>query len=612
MISDGSSDSSNGIALDNFFSFLPGMAYRCANDSDWIMFTISPGSFELTGYTPDEFINQLVSFDSLILPEYRKKVWNAIQEAINTRLPFTIEYRIHTKSGDEKWVWEKGAGIYDDEGNLLFLEGYITDISEKKEREFEFNTFFDIQPDLLCIATIGGTLIKVNRAWERTLGFSVEELQGRTFIEFVHPDDLEKTLNIAGYVSDDGIISSFRNRYLTKSGEVVTLDWRAAIKNDKYYAVARDVSQQIKLQESVKENAGVLKSLVNSITESAILIEIDGTVVISNLITAERLKKPGEDLSGRNIFELLEPETAEYRRKKIEEVIRTKASVQFEDLRFGSNILNSIYPVFDENGDVSRLAIFGFDITHRKHSIRELEALSSELRDLNERKNKFISILAHDLRGPFHPLLNSLDLLHSDYELFTEDERKQFIKSSYEIAQTQFALLESILEWSRATQGKLRINAERFLISTTIQKAIAQVSSVFESKNILIKFTPSEEFFAIADTEMTITVIRNLLSNAAKFSDVGSQVWINQKATDKTIEVSVIDNGRGIESERLNKLFDISQTRSSRGTFNEKGSGLGLLLCKELLEKMHGTIAISSELGMGTIVTFTLPRGLSI
>lgn len=612
MISDGSSDSSNGIALDNFFSFLPGMAYRCANDSDWTMFTISPGSFELTGYTPDEFINQLVSFDSLILPEYRKKVWNAIQDAINTRHPFTMEYRIHTKSGDEKWVWEKGAGIYDDEGNLLFLEGYITDITVQKEREFEFNTFFDIQPDLLCIATIGGTLLRVNRAWERTIGFSVEELQGRSFIEFVYPDDLEKTLNIAGYVSDDGIISSFRNRYLTKSGEVVTLDWRAAIKNDKYYAVARDVSQQIKLQESVKENAGVLKSLVNSITESAILIEIDGTVVISNLITAERLKRPGEDLSGKNIFELLEPETAEYRRKKVDEVIRKKASVQFEDLRFGSNILNSIYPVFDENGDVSRLAIFGFDITHRKHSIRELEALSNELRDMNERKNKFISILAHDLRGPFHPLLNSLDLLHSDYELFTEDERKQFIKSSYEIAQTQFALLESILEWSRATQGKLRINAERFLISTTIQKAIAQVSSVFESKNILIKFTPSEEFFAIADTEMTITVIRNLLSNAAKFSDVGSQVWINQKATDKTIEVSVIDNGRGIESESLNKLFDISQTRSSRGTFNEKGSGLGLLLCKELLEKMHGTIAISSELGMGTIVTFTLPRGLSI
>jgi len=612
MISDGSSDSSNGIALDNFFSFLPGMAYRCANDSDWTMFIISPGSFELTGYTPDEFISKLVSYDSLILPEYRQKVWDAIQEAINNNVPFTIEYRICTKSGDEKWVWEKGAGIYNEEGNLLFLEGYITDITEKKEREFEFNTFFDIQPDLLCIATIGGTLIRVNQAWERTLGFKVEELQGRSFVEFVHPDDLEMTLNMSGYISDDGIISSFRNRYLTKSGEAVTLDWRAAINNEKFYAVARDVSQQIKLQESVKENSGVLKSLVNSITESAILIELDGTVVISNFITAERLKRPGEDLSGKNIFELLEPETAEYRRKKIDEVIRTKASVQFEDLRFGSNILNSVYPVFDENGDVYRLAIFGFDITERKHSIRELEALSSELRDLNERKNKFISILAHDLRGPFHPLLNSLDLLHSDYELFTEDERKQFIKSSYEIAQTQFALLESILEWSRATQGKLRINAERFLISTTIQKAIAQVSSVFESKNILIKFTPSEEFFAIADTEMTITVIRNLLSNAAKFSDVGSQVWINQKATDKTIEVSVIDNGRGIESESLNKLFDISQTRSSRGTFNEKGSGLGLLLCKELLEKMHGTIAISSELGMGTIVTFTLPRGLSI
>jgi len=428
----------------------------------------------------------------------------------------------------------------------------------------------------------------------------------------LHPDDLESTLTFTRNSTKEGTIVTYDNRYLTKSGETVYLEWRAAISGDKYYAVARDITDHIKLKNSVTESEAVLKSLINSITESAFLMELDGTVVICNPITAERLKRSGEDLTGVNMFDLLDEKTAAFRREKLDEVIRTKTAVQFEDIRTGSNILNSVYPVFNSSGDVVRFAVFGYDITHRRSTITELETLSNELKDLNERKNKFISILAHDLRGPFHPLLNSLDLLNSDYDQLTEEERRQFIKSSYEIAQTQFALLESILEWSRATQGKLRINSERFLISTVINRAISQMSPVFHSKNIALQYSPQEDLFVQADTEMFLTVVRNLLSNAVKFSDSGSQVWVTQKSTEKTVEVSIIDNGRGIESENLCKLFDIATAHSTRGTYNEKGSGLGLSLCKELLDKMHGKMTISSELGMGTIVTITLPRGLSI
>lgn len=612
MISGGSSDRNSGVEVDHWFSYLPGMAYRCDNDSNWTMLIVSPGSEELTGYPPQDFINQSLSYDLLIHPDFRQYVWDEIQFALVQNRPFTIEYKIRTKDGNSKWVWEKGAGVYGSDGELLFLEGFITDITDKKEQTFEFDTFFDIQPDMLCIGTLDGILIRVNKAWETTLGYTIDELQGSSFVKLLHPDDLESTLTFTRNSTKEGTIVTYDNRYLTKSGETVYLEWRAAISGDKYYAVARDITDHIKLKNSVTESEAVLKSLINSITESAFLMELDGTVVICNPITAERLKRSGEDLTGVNMFDLLDEKTAAFRREKLDEVIRTKTAVQFEDTRKGSNILNSIYPVFNSSGEVVRFAVFGYDITHRRNTITELEALSSELKDLNERKNKFISILAHDLRGPFHPLLNSLDLLNSDYDQFTEEERRQFIKSSYEIAQTQFALLESILEWSKATQGKLRVNSERFLISTVINRALSQMMPVFDSKNILLQYTPQEDLFVQADTEMFLTIIRNLLSNALKFSDSGSQVWITQKSTEKTVEVSIIDNGRGIENENLHKLFDISTSHSTRGTFNEKGSGLGLLLCKELLDKMHGTMTISSELGMGTIVTITLPRGLSI
>ncbi len=612
MISGGSSDRNSGVEVDHWFSYLPGMAYRCDNDSNWTMLIVSPGSEELTGYPPQDFINQSLSYDLLIHPDFRQYVWDEIQFALVQNRPYTIEYKIRTKDGNSKWVWEKGAGVYGSDGELLFLEGFITDITDKKDRTFEFDTFFDIQPDLLCIGTLHGILIRVNKAWEKTLGYKVDELQGKSFVGLLHPDDLESTLTFTRNSTKEGTIVTYDNRYLTKSGETVYLEWRAAISGDKYYAVARDITDHIKLKNSVTESEAVLKSLINSITESAFLMELDGTVVICNPITAERLKRSGEDLTGVNMFDLLDEKTAAFRREKLDEVIRTKTAVQFEDIRTGSNILNSVYPVFNSSGDVVRFAVFGYDITHRRSTITELETLSNELKDLNERKNKFISILAHDLRGPFHPLLNSLDLLNSDYDQLTEEERRQFIKSSYEIAQTQFALLESILEWSRATQGKLRINSERFLISTVINRAISQMSPVFHSKNIALQYSPQEDLFVQADTEMFLTVVRNLLSNAVKFSDSGSQVWVTQKSTEKTVEVSIIDNGRGIESENLCKLFDIATAHSTRGTYNEKGSGLGLSLCKELLDKMHGKMTISSELGMGTIVTITLPRGLSI
>lgn len=593
--------------LRTWFNFLPGMAYRCNNDHDWTMQIVSAGSLELTGYTPLEFLERKVSYDSVILPEFQDKVWNVIQEAVVDRTPFTVEYKIRTKTGDVRWVWEKGTGIYDDDGSLLFLEGYIADISDRKAREEELDTFFDIQPELMCISTLDGKFLKINRMWEKIFGYTSDELIGESFQKLIHPDDLPKTTQ-KEYISGDGIVQGFRNRYLTKSGTVIYLEWSAAIKDGKYYASARDITERVMLEKALSSNESLMRSMINAITESAFLMEPDGNVILCNTVTAERFGNKPEDLIGKNIFDKLPPAVAESRREKVETVLNSGQPLVFEDVRSGRVILNSIYPVFDDEGKVARVAVFGYDITDRKETITRLEKATDELKELNDLKNKFISILAHDLRGPFHPLLSSLELLDIDYDSMTEKERKSFIRSGRETAVQLFELLESILSWSRVSRGKITLNLQKLDVNEAVLKAATQLSIVSDSKKISVNLPGGDVVTALADTEMLITALRNILSNSIKFSNPGSTVEISTGSDDEYTRIIIRDYGLGIEQAKLDDIFEITRTRSTRGTHNEPGSGMGLLICKEMVTKMNGKISFQSRPGSGTTVTISLPK----
>lgn len=592
--------------LRTWFNFLPGMAYRCKNDHNWTMQIVSAGSFELTGYNPIDFIEQRVSYDTLILPEYREMVWKEIQNAVLERSHFTIEYRIRSRSGESKWVWEKGTGIFDDEGKLLFLEGYIADVTDRKEKEIELDTFFDIQPELLCISTRGGVFLKLNRAWEKKFGYGLDELIGESFKKLIHPDDLKVTVEL-DYITPDGVIPTFRNRYLTKDGKVVHLEWSAAIKDDKYYASARDISERVMLEKALSSNDTLMRSMINSITESAFLMDPEGKVILCNIVTAERFGLKPDDLTGKNIYPLLPSEVAENRKSKVSKVLSDGQPLVFEDIREGRVILNSIYPVFDDEGNVARVAVFGYDITDRKETITRLEQATKELQELNDLKNKFISILAHDLRGPFHPLLSSFELLDLDYDRMTDEERRHFIRSGRETAVQLFELLESILSWSRLSQGMLKVSLGPVSVTDTISLAISQLSIVSDAKKILINFPDTRRTEALADPEMLLTTLRNLISNAIKFSEPGSSIDI-AVFEGSSINIVIADYGRGIEPEKLKDIFKITKSRSTRGTSNETGSGMGLLLCKEMVNKMEGKIFFQSQIGVGTIATISLKK----
>ncbi|MBV6444925.1 MAG: Sensor histidine kinase RcsC [Ignavibacteriaceae bacterium] len=629
--------------IENLFDFLPGMAYRCMNDHAWTMRFVSAGSLELTGYTTDEFENQKIDFGSLILPGFSDYVWTSVQKAVFAGKPYALEYKIKTRSGAQKWVWEKGKGVFSGSGELLFLEGFIIDITERKEKEIILDTFFDIVPDFLNVCTTDSKFVRVNKAVKNLLGYNPEEMIGQSYHKFIHPDDLVP-IRAYKYKLGPENVNFFRNRYIAKDGRIVHFEWVSSIQDGMVYSSARDITERVALEKALTENEKLMRSMINSITESVFLMDLEGKVVICNEVCALRYNKTPEELVGHSIFDLLSPDLSVSRRAKVKQIFETREPAVFEDSRDGKTFLSSIYPVFGDDNSVIQFAVFGYDITERKESITKLEALTAELTELNQSKNRFISVLAHDLRSPFHPLLNTLDILDTEFETLSKEEKTRFIKSAKNTATSVFGLLESLLTWIMATQDTSLPDLKNLNITEIIQKACEQVIEQAKAKKVTLslrvdtkpdknsngksirensfsakdnaKSTDDNTFSAgenhninaLVDYDMLLTVLRNLLSNSIKFCQTGGEVVIKVFSTDDATHIEISDNGIGMSQSQLNSLFQISETGSTPGTQNEKGAGFGLLLCKALVNKMNGNITVDSTVGIGTSVTLSFKK----
>ncbi|MBN1115992.1 MAG: hybrid sensor histidine kinase/response regulator [Bacteroidales bacterium] len=232
---------------------------------------------------------------------------------------------------------------------------------------------------------------------------------------------------------------------------------------------------------------------------------------------------------------------------------------------------------------------------------------TKQLEELNASKDKFFSIIAHDLRNPFNTLLGFTELIRDNIENFSQDQLKEYISILFESSRNSYSLLKNLLEWSRSQTGTLKVIPEKF----DLHKLGIEVLNLLEAhalkKDIEIINEISEGTFVFADYNLINTVIRNLISNAIKYSSKGSQVVFNCKKKDSFIECSVSDSGVGISEQNIKKLFRIDQNYSTSGTDNESGTGLGLLLCKEFVEKSNGKIWVESELDKGSQFYFTLP-----
>ncbi len=247
------------------------------------------------------------------------------------------------------------------------------------------------------------------------------------------------------------------------------------------------------------------------------------------------------------------------------------------------------------------------DITERKQSELQLQKYSEELKESNATKDKFFSIIAHDLKSPFNSIIGFSELLMENYREYSEKEIEDSLNTIKKSSRQAYDLLENLLVWARSQTGKIDFRPETFALSQGISNTLAIAHSIADKKSIQIINNIQEPCLVYADKNMLNTIIRNLLTNAIKYTPRNGSITINCRQRNDNIEFSVKDNGIGIPKQSIGQLFRIDSKYSTPGTEKEQGTGLGLILCREFVEKHGGRIWAESEEGKGSAFNFTLP-----
>lgn len=300
--------------------------------------------------------------------------------------------------------------------------------------------------------------------------------------------------------------------------------------------------------------------------------------------------------------------------KKENEIIKLQSKQELIDIQLRKNKQLKLL------GFVTTLLLLGFVLfvlikyldkiklnkilAEKNQIIKESE---HELRLLNASKNKFFSIIAHDLKNPLHSVMGYSMLLSSEYEKFTENERRKFAKDINQSTNNIFRLLQNLLEWTRSQTGQLSFEPLEVEFKKLLGNSVNVLYSVAQQKNISINFDYDEELRLFADPQMIETVLRNLINNAIKFTPENGEIAISAKGNGQKVEVKISDSGIGISDTDLQNLFRIDSKVKRKGTNNEEGSGLGLILCKEFVEKNNGIIWVESIPGSGSSFFFSIP-----
>jgi two-component system, sensor histidine kinase and response regulator len=241
-------------------------------------------------------------------------------------------------------------------------------------------------------------------------------------------------------------------------------------------------------------------------------------------------------------------------------------------------------------------------------SRKSLEALNNELKASNDTKDKLFSIISHDLLGPIGNIRESLDLIASDKVEMDRQHLVEFIKAMWKTTSNAYNLLENLLYWARNQQGRMVYNPRRLDLNQLIHETFALLAGMADNKNIILKTSLIKAHDVIADKNALKTILRNLVSNAIKFTRPGGEIVVKVKDTGTDfLQISVSDNGVGMDAETMKNLFGKTKNEPKWGTSGEKGVGLGLVITKEFVEKHDGKIWVESESGRGSTFYFTLP-----
>ncbi len=521
-------------------------------------------------------------------------------------------------------------------GRLVVLR----DIAERKqaeealqESEERYRDLFENANDLIQSVAPDGSLIYVNRAWRETLGYSPEEIPGLSLFDIIHPHSKAHCMEMFQRVMAGEQFEHIEAMFVTKDGRTVAVEGsvNCNFKDGQPIAtrgIFRDITERKRTEKELEKSFSLLRATLESTADGILVLDREGNIVTFNRKFVDMWRIPdairmSPDTNQAMMFvaEQLKDPTGFL--TKVQEWHAQPAAESHDLLEFKDGRIFEYYSQSQRIGAEGFGRVFSFrDITERvaaqealKKRAEELELLNvklteseSNLRESNAAKDKFFSIISHDLRNPFTSLLGFSQILADNIDTLNKETIKNFSQNMYDSTTRLFDLLENLLQWSRVQTGRIEYQPKKFELQEIVNNNVHLLIDNAAKKGVNLLYKIEENVFVYVDQNMINSVIQNLISNAVKFTNAGGEVKVTSNSKDDFIELSVSDTGVGMSAEEVNKLFRIDVQHTTHGTAGETGTGLGLVLCKEFVEKHGGQIWVESKPGVGTSVKFTLPK----
>jgi PAS domain S-box-containing protein len=583
---------------------------------------VSPKYREVYGRSPNSLYHNPGSFLKVIHPEDIDFVKKAYQK-ISKGKGLDLEYRVIGKDGSEKLVWSRSFVLFDEQKRPSLSIGTALDITERKKAQREKNLLAAIVENLEDHAVIKDTSLRIiasNPANTKAAGKkSANQMIGKTDLDIYGDFD-----HVRQYLEDDRKALELKKGETHISDEVFVFPngkkIHSLVKKFPVYdeknnliavaSISRDVTEYRNTLEELYKSEEKYRLLINNQGEGIGMVDPEENFLFANPRAEEIFGVARGKLEGRSLYDFMDKKgRAKIQEQSARRMKGEKDTYEMEIRRKGGEkrqIMVTASPQYQDNKFTGTFAIFR-DVTERIKAEEELKKSERELRESNEAKDKFFSIIAHDLRSPFNSILSISDILLKDYSSYDKDEVQTFVRMINDASRQVHNLLENLLNWTRVQSGNITFTPTSIDIHETIESIFSLYESNAGEKNLELLNRVRPGILAQGDANMIQSVLRNLVSNAIKFTRPKGKVTVNAKTSKNCTDIIVSDTGIGIPKDMIDKLFRIDRSAIRTGTANEEGSGLGLALCMEFVKKNNGSISVTSKQGKGTSFSIRLP-----
>lgn len=580
--------------------------------------------FEIAGMEPGDI--SLKHLYSIVHPNDRERVkimWSRITSNFGW---FDLEFRILVNDRT-RWVRKSGYYLKSEDEDSGLVSGVVVDITESKEFQEKllesrslFQTVVDDQTELICRFNSAKILTFCNKAFLKFFNLTEAAIGISDLKSFFDPRDYIRLRRALKTLADGKTVTGFNQKYSTGEKGFLRVQWtlRAFIDKESeisgYQFVGRDITEIELHREALRRSEEMFRLIAENSNDIISIHSLDGFIEYVSPSVLGILGYQPKNVTGTDVANLIYYEDKPVMHQIGKQLARYNKpiliSFRIEDTK--GNLVwfeSMIQPQYDSKGEATGRVIAVTRNIHKRKLVEEQQKkVETALKEANLTKDKFFSIIAHDLRSPFTSILGFSRLLNDEYDDFDDKERKLMVQQILTSTESTYQLLDNLLAWGKSQMGNSRPGPEDFYIEALIHETIIQATAQALSKHLELTFLADNSTVVFADINMCRVVLRNLISNAIKYSYSGSLVEIQVGKNGNFAQIEVIDHGVGIKNDILKTLFSLENKGvSTKGTANERGTGLGLILVKEFVERNGGTISVESKVGEGSTFVFTLP-----